>query len=83
MIILSSTIRTLIGGTAAFSIPVGNDGLSALLGFPFLRAAGRGEDIRGGGVCVRGIGTRSLVGAGGVGSGGAIGGTVDFSEALE
>lgn len=77
---LSSTIKTLMGGTAAFSIPVGKEGRSVFLDGFF---EGRGEETLGGGVEVRGMGTKLSLGAGGVGSGGAAGGRFDFSEALE
>jgi len=82
---LSSTMRTLIGGTAPLSIPVGRDGCSA---FAFLvlftRAAGLGEDTLGGGVATRWICRPSEgCGAGGVGNGGATGGAMEVSEALE
>ena len=87
---LSSTIRTLIGGTAPgwpLSIPAGREGCSPfvfLLFFPL--GAGRGDETRagGGGVAVRWIKRPSDGwGAGGVGSGGAAGGAVELSEALE
>jgi len=80
---LSSTINTLIGGTAAFSIPAGRFGWSfeRLL---FLRCWGRGDDTRGGGVATRWICATSRGWTGGVGSGGGGGGAVlDFSEALD
>jgi hypothetical protein len=50
LMMLSSTIRTLIGGTAPLSIPVGNEGWSEFVFLFFLgRLCGRGDDIRGGG----------------------------------
>ena len=79
---LSSTIRTFMGGTPPLSIPAGRDGWSlfAFLYFLGREVTGRGEETRGGGVMVRwiwrGIGSEGSCcgGAGGVGRGGAVGG---------
>jgi len=78
---LSSTINTLMGGTAPFNSPAGSEGwsLSFLLFFgldPTL-----GDETRGGGVEDRWMVVASTVGS--VGRGGAAGGAFDFSEALE
>ena len=76
---LSSTINTLIGGTAPFSMPAGNEGWSELVFLFFLgRLAGRGDDIRGGGTAC-GICERPFCcGVGGEGRGGATGAALDM-----
>lgn len=77
---LSSTIRTLIGGTAPFNIPAGREGWSPLLAFFLLFLGlfvGRGLLTLGGGVATLWIWLASSTcdcAAGGVGRGGAIGG---------
>lgn len=69
--ILSSTMRTLIGGTAPLSRPVGSFDVSGLgLRDTLWTALGRGEDVRKGGEAVR-WGTSA--GRGGVGIVGAAG----------
>lgn len=90
---LSSTIKTFIGGTPPLSMPAGREGWSlfAFLDFLGREAIGRGEETRGGGVMVRWIwsggGSEGSCcgGAGGVGRGGAVGGAWEAlcSEALE
>ncbi len=70
---LSSTIRTLIGGTAV-TMPESSGGLSAVFFFLGREIAGLGEATRGGGVATRWIAAAVDSGAGGVGSGGGAGG---------
>ena len=89
LMMLSSTIRTLMGGTPLLRMPLGRAGGAWSLVFFFLDfegpaidvwgAIGRGETVRGGGVDVRCMGTidGTELGrspAGGVGMGGAGGG---------
>ena len=70
---LSSTMRTLMGGTEPSRRPVGGAGWE---GMPFLglrfALVGRGEESRGGGVAIR-CGTDWI---GGVGRGGGVGAAV-------
>ena len=76
LIMLSSTMRTLIGGTAPSRRPRGKegfvDGLDLLPRLPLI-LAGRGEEILGGGVAARWAAVTSVL-RGGVGSGGGAGG---------
>lgn len=81
LIILSSTMRTLMGGTLPFSMPLGRDGCS--VGFFFLEILGLGDDTRGGGVADRCEAAAVPSGAGGVGMDGGAGAACDWSEALE
>lgn len=70
---LSSTMRTLIGGTAPSRRPRGNDALGSFpLSRGFLVALGRGDEARGGGA-MGGSGPMSSAGTGGDGSGGGAG----------
>ena len=68
---LSSTIKTLMGGTPLLSIiPAGSSGVSAVLFFLGRGTGrGRGEAVLGGGVAVRWIGMIIESGAGGVAKG--------------
>jgi len=80
---LSSTIKTLIGGTALFNIPDGKEGCSVALFDLRIDLPVVLEDLfSGGGVEMLGMATSSLLCAGGVGMGGATGGGAD-SDALE
>ncbi len=81
LMMLSSTINTLIGGTAPFNNPAGKEGWSFIFLLFFDLVPGLGDETLGGGVEVRWIVVASAVG--GVGKGGAAGGAFDFSEALE
>lgn len=81
LIILSSTMSTLIGGTELSNSPAGSVGVSMDLGF-FRRLSGRGEETRGvGGVEFCRTATSGT--AGGVGIGGLPDVDECFSEAEE
>ena len=72
LMMLSSTIRTLMGGTAPSRSPAGNLGWFAFVLVLFCPNLGRGEEVRSGG----GVETRcgwASEGIGGVGMGGGLG----------
>ena len=69
---LSSTIRTLMGGTVPSRRPAGSLGWFAFVFVRFCPNLGRGEEVRAGGGVVTRWGWAS-VGIGGVGMGGGLG----------